>query len=353
MGPITASVPGEKMVLAEGAEGNASTPSWAPPTGYTQEASDNDRTYISSGIADVTLPVNGSSGTPTATLNASGSSLTGVMVGLRPVTSTSTTYGYDTLGDRTSVNSGTTTTLGYDQLGHLVSYGSSATYSYNGDGLRMSKTLSSTTTQETWSSVGSQPELLADGSTYYVYGPDGLPLEQINGSTVLYYQHDQLRSTRVLTNGSGAVADTYTYDPTGNLVGSTGSDANPIGFVGSYTDHESGYLYLVHRYYDPSTGHFRWWIRQCRSRASRMAMQMKTRLTRVTRLGSVAEYSLSCAAPLPRHGTTPAARPSPPSISIGTESRKWRRSLDQDLRRLPASQRPTESARLPFPRSGG
>ena len=30
----------------------------------------------------------------------------------------------------------------------------------------------------------------------------------------------------------------------------------PIGFADSYTDAETGYLYLIHRYYDPTTGQF-------------------------------------------------------------------------------------------------
>jgi len=83
-----------------------------------------------------------------------------------------------------------------------------------------------------------------------------LPLEQINGSTPLYYLHDQLSSTRALTNESGTVVDTYTYDAYGNLVGSTGSDTNPLGFAGAYSDAETGFLYLTNRYYDPSTGQF-------------------------------------------------------------------------------------------------
>ena len=254
VGPITASVPGEMMVLAEGATCNSSAESWTAPSGYTQETNDTDDAYDGSGIADATLPTNGTSGTVTATFGAS-AFLTAALIGLVPTSATTTTYSYDTYGDRTGVTAtGSTTTLAYDQLGRLVSYGSNATYAYNGDGIRMSKTVSSTTTQETWNVLAAQePELLVDGSTYYVYGPDGLPLEQINGSTVLYYLHDQGGSTRVLTNSSGTAVDTYSYDPYGELVASTGSDTNPLGFAGEYTDSESGYLYLENRYYDPAT----------------------------------------------------------------------------------------------------
>ena len=252
VGPITSSVPGERLVLAEG----GSDDSWSPPSGWTQEADNTSWSSFSSGFSDVTQPLAGSSGTPTASYGGGGD--VGVLLGLEPVTSNTTSYGYDTLGDRTSVsvNGGTPTTLGYDQLGRMVSYASDTTYAYNGDGIRVSKTIGSTTTQETWSGISSEPELLADGSTYYVYGPDGSPLEQVNGSTVLYFLHDQSGSTRLLTNSSGSLADGDTYNATGALVGSTGSDANPLGYDGSYTDTESGYLYLENRYYDPTTGQF-------------------------------------------------------------------------------------------------
>ena len=95
-----------------------------------------------------------------------------------------------------------------------------------------------------------------DSNTAYVYGPDGLPLEQLTASGTVYYHHDQLGSTRALTNGSGTVVASYTYDPYGNLTASTGTVANPFGYAGQYTDTETGYQYLRNRYYDPATAQF-------------------------------------------------------------------------------------------------
>ena len=68
----------------------------------------------------------------------------------------------------------------------------------------MSKTVSGTTSQFLWDVASAIPLLLKDGSTAYVYGPGGLPLEQINGSTVLWLHHDQLGSTRLVTDTTGA-----------------------------------------------------------------------------------------------------------------------------------------------------
>ncbi len=52
-------------------------------------------------------------------------------------------------------------------------------YSYNGDGLRMSETTVGSTTQFTWDTTPSTPEIIDDGSNYYIYGPGGIPIEQL------------------------------------------------------------------------------------------------------------------------------------------------------------------------------
>jgi RHS repeat-associated protein len=81
-------------------------------------------------------------------------------------------------------------------------------------------------------------------------------LEQIAGSTPYYYHADQLGSVRALTDGSGAVANTYTYDAYGNATASTGTTTNPVRYSGAYRDSESGLYYLRARYYDPASQQF-------------------------------------------------------------------------------------------------
>jgi hypothetical protein len=101
--------------------------------------------------------------------------------------------------------SGTETTLQYDQANRLTRYGSKASYTYNGDGLRMSKTVNSAATAFSWDKSGSLQLMLADGDDYYIYGADSQPLEKISGSSVTYLHRDQHGSTRFLTDSSGAV----------------------------------------------------------------------------------------------------------------------------------------------------
>lgn len=138
-----------------------------------------------------------------------------------------------------------------------VGGGTLARYGYDGDGLRASKTVLGTARGFTWDVAGGLPMLLLDGTTAYVYGPGGLPVSQIAASgAVTYLHHDQLGSTRGLTDSSGAVSAAYTYDPFGTLAASTGTATSPLGFAGQYSDAETGFQYLRARYLDPASGQF-------------------------------------------------------------------------------------------------
>ena len=169
-----------------------------------------------------------------------------------------TSYSYDQRGNRTTTTSGgATTTMTYDEASRLTAFGQAAGYAYNGDGLRMSKTVGGVSEPFVWNTSGALPLMLQDGGTSFVYGPGGLPLEQISSSgTPLYYHQDQLGSTRMLTDASGNVQATYTYDAYGNVSSHTGAATTPLQYAAQYTDAESGLQYLRARYYDPSTAEF-------------------------------------------------------------------------------------------------
>jgi len=181
---------------------------------------------------------------------------------------TAATYTYDEMGERTKTapSSGPATSYGYDQAGDLTSatrpkegetQAIEDTYGYNGDGLRISQTISGNTTYMAWDLAESLPLILNDGTNSYVYGPGGLPVEQIpNEGAVLYLHHDQQSSTRMLTGATGTIMGTMTYDAYGNKIGSTGTSTTPLGYDGQYTDSDTGLVYLRARYYDPATAQF-------------------------------------------------------------------------------------------------
>ena len=49
------------------------------------------------------------------------------------------------------------------------------------------------------------------------------PLAELRSGTTSYYQQDALNSVTSLSNGTGALANTYTYDAFGKLTASTGA----------------------------------------------------------------------------------------------------------------------------------
>jgi len=178
-----------------------------------------------------------------------------------------TKYVFDKLGERTEAkpNSGPVSKYGYDQAGDLTSVSRNEegevkkiedTYSYDGNGLRSSQKISGVKAQLTWDVSGKLPLLLYDGANYYVYGPDGLPVEQIASETPTYLHHDYLGSTRLLTNSSGEVKGKYTYTPFGDVEEHTGSASTPLGFNGQYVNSSTGLTYLRNRTYDSKTAQF-------------------------------------------------------------------------------------------------
>lgn len=174
------------------------------------------------------------------------------------------TYTYDQLGDRTSSTptAGGQTSYAYDQDGRLISYtpptGPATTFGYNGDGIRTSKTTgTSSTSNFKWDLTAGIPVLLSDGQNNYIYGPSNTPIEQINqAGTPNYLHHDQLGSTRLITDQTGNVSGAFTYDPYGTISASSGTATTPFGYADQYTDAETGLQYDRARYYDPATGQF-------------------------------------------------------------------------------------------------
>ena len=212
---------------------------------YQYDAADRLTQVIASGGNTTTLAYDNGDQLLNATTTSGGSQVGQV------------TYAFDANGNRVSQTNqaGQITVLGWDQANHLLSYGTSS-YTYDGVGLRASKIVAGSTEAFAWDTAEGLPLVIQDGSTEYVTGPGGLPLEQINGTTVSYYHEDQLGSVRGITDASGNLVGSYLYDPYGNLLASTGTISNPFKYAGQYQDPDTGLYYLRARYYDPSTGQF-------------------------------------------------------------------------------------------------
>jgi len=91
-------------------------------------------------------------------------------------------------------------------------------------------------------------------SKVYTYGL-GL-ISQRQGTTNYFFGADGHGSTRFLTDGSGTVANTFTYDAYGNLIASNTTAQTVFLYCGQQFDSALGSYYLRARLMNPNTGRF-------------------------------------------------------------------------------------------------
>jgi RHS repeat-associated protein len=136
-----------------------------------------------------------------------------------------------------------------------------ANYAYDEKGRRTAKTTYSGGTVTT-KYVYDGDNLIAEynGSTLlrkYVYGPriDEPICMVTSGGTQYFYYFDGLGSVVRITDSSGIVQDTYTYDVFGQPSAASTVN-NRFMFTGREYDSETGNYYYRARYYKPSIGRF-------------------------------------------------------------------------------------------------
>ena len=84
------------------------------------------------------------------------------------------------------------------------------------------------------------------------------PLAMKYNNTLYYYVLNAQGDVVRIVNSSRSVVASYTYDPWGKIISSSGTlaDINPLRYCGYYYDSETGFYYLQSRYYDPEIGRF-------------------------------------------------------------------------------------------------
>ena len=156
-------------------------------------------------------------------------------------------------------------TFAYDAENHLISMGSTVAVVYDGDGNRVSKTVSGVTTKYLLDDLNPTgyaqvvDELTGGAVTRtYTYGLQRIGQDQVISSTWTpsFYGYDGSGNVRQLTNSAGAVTDTYEYDAFGNKINSTGTTPNNMLYRGEQYDSDLGLYYLRARFYNPLTGRF-------------------------------------------------------------------------------------------------
>jgi fibro-slime domain-containing protein/RHS repeat-associated protein len=170
---------------------------------------------------------------------------------------------YDPNGNTVGSNGSTYTFDFEDRL--ASANGGAVSYAYDGDGHRVAKTVGGVTTRyliDTNNLTGHAQvfEELRGGAVVrqYTYGHDLISQRQQLGGEwkTHFYGYDGHGSVRYLSDQSGAVTDTYTYDAFGNLLAAAGTTPNEYLYAGEQFDAHLGLYYLRARYMNTSTGRF-------------------------------------------------------------------------------------------------
>jgi RHS repeat-associated protein len=156
--------------------------------------------------------------------------------------------------------------FGYDFENRLMEVDAGRVrYTYDGDGNRVAQTVGGVTTRylvDTNNHTGHAQvvEEIGGGGVrrVYTYGHALISQRQVVGEQwrESFYGYDGHGSVRYLTDGTGAVTDTYTYDAFGNLTARTGTTPNEHLYAGERLDANVGFYYLRARWMNPSTGRF-------------------------------------------------------------------------------------------------
>jgi RHS repeat-associated protein len=159
----------------------------------------------------------------------------------------------------------------FDFEDHLINRNNGqVTVIYDGDGNRVSKTVSGITTlflvddrnpsgyaqvlEEHIVTGASAPVL----NRVYIYGSDLISQNQWTGSawTLNFYGYDGHGSVRYLTATNAAVTDTYDYDAFGTLIAHSGATPNNYLYCGEQFDADLGLYYNRARYLNVDSGRF-------------------------------------------------------------------------------------------------
>ena len=160
------------------------------------------------------------------------------------------------------------------QLTTLTNGDTSISYGYDSDSVRTTKTVNGV--KYTYAYLNGQLlyETRGDAKFYYSYDSNGILYNVrytlTDGGTEYsyYYTHNSRGDIVGIYNGAGELKAHYEYDAWGNVISITDNNGNaitnpnhignlnPFRYRGYYYDTESGFYYLMSRYYDPVTHRF-------------------------------------------------------------------------------------------------
>jgi RHS repeat-associated protein len=157
---------------------------------------------------------------------------------------------YDANGNLTFDGTTTYTWDARNRLTQMSNANVSASFVYDALGRRVSKTINGATTQYLYDGNDIMAEIQYGAISAMYLRSLNIDEPFLRSSSIAEYYHtDALGSTLVLTDQSGGVQTTYSYDPFGNTT-VAGTSSNPFQYTGRENDGTGAYYYRA-RYYSP------------------------------------------------------------------------------------------------------
>jgi RHS repeat-associated protein len=162
-------------------------------------------------------------------------------------------YSYDAAGNLLSDGTNSYT---YNAENEIVT-AAGVTYTYDGDGDRVQKSSG----KLYWYGGGINPLAESDASgnineEYIFFNGRRAAMLTISTSAVDYYVEDQIGSSRVITNSSGAIQDDCDFSPFGTETCYSSASGNHYKFTGKERDTETGLDDFAARFYSSQFGRF-------------------------------------------------------------------------------------------------
>ncbi|MGW2722748.1 LamG-like jellyroll fold domain-containing protein [Streptomyces sp. NPDC001492] len=169
------------------------------------------------------------------------------------------TYDYSARGTMTQEASTSGGTVAYktDAFGSQIVAGSQS-YTLDAMGRNVSDTDTVDNTTRTFVYSGADNTIASDGDNTYTYDPSGgvvgIKPSGAGGVLALTDQHSDVVGT--FTSGATTLAGSASYDPLGKVVSPTNTVTGHLGFQSGWTEPGTGDVGTASRWYDPDTGVF-------------------------------------------------------------------------------------------------
>jgi RHS repeat-associated protein len=145
----------------------------------------------------------------------------------------------------------------FNELVQSITGGTTTVNTYNGDGLRVVKSVDSIATRYLYEydQVVLETDNTGNETAQNVYGTN-LLVRVIGNESYQYFYNGHADVTALIDASTGNISATYYYDPFGNIISITGTVSNSIRYAGYQYDDETGFYYLNARMYDPKVARF-------------------------------------------------------------------------------------------------